>query len=54
MTIEEYIKLAKKKSATPEAIKEFEIRCAERGKRFAEEARKRRPTKECMDRQYTI
>jgi hypothetical protein len=53
MTIEEFIELSKTQSATPEAIKAFEERCKEREKRFKEEARKRRPDKEFMDRQYT-
>jgi len=52
MNIDEFIELAKERSATPEAIKAFGERCKEREKRFKEEARKRRPTQECMNRQY--
>jgi len=54
LTIEEFIELVKDKSATPEAIAAFGVRCKEREKRFEEEARRRRPDAEFMNRQYTI
>jgi hypothetical protein len=53
MTIEEFIELSKTRIATPEDVEAFKQRCEERNKRFKEEARKRRPDKEFMDRQYT-
>jgi len=53
MNIDEFIEVSKERSATPEAIKAFEERCKEREKKYKEEARKRRPDKEFMDRQYT-
>lgn len=54
MSIEELIELIKNRVPTEEDIKAFEERCKVREKKSKEWQRKARPTKEVMDRQYTI